>query len=72
MRTLRSVNDGGPDVVEITIGKASDSKPGYYTMLNSDESSPESMDDEKQRKLWAKSLEWGRITQDNTVLKTAF
>lgn len=69
--TLRSVTTAGIDLIEISIGEQA-TKGGYYTMMNSDASSPESKDEGKQRKLWSKSLEWAGITQDKTALKTAF
>lgn len=45
---------------------------GYYTMMAEDDGSPESKDEEKHKRLWAKSLEWAGITEDCTALKAAF
>lgn len=69
---VRSINAAATDLIEISVGKDRNGESGYYTMSKKDTSSPESNDEEKQKKLWAKSLEWAKITQGETALKTAF
>lgn len=66
---LRSVSTASVDLIDISVGKEEAS--GYYTVMAKDESSPESRDEEKRKRLWAKSLEWVGISEDQTVLKTA-
>ncbi|KAK0615334.1 putative short-chain dehydrogenase [Bombardia bombarda] len=70
--TLRGSAQGGFDVVELAISPKYAGEKGFYTMLAKDESSPESQDEAKQQSLWAKTLEWARITKDSTALKVAF
>lgn len=43
---------------------------GYFTLTKKDQGSEESRDTGKQERLWTKSLEWARITQQDTALKT--
>ena len=70
--TLRNTKVAAADLIEISIGKQYFGSSGYFLMLNKDNSSPESQDEEKQLKLWKKSLEWIKITKDQTALKAAF
>lgn len=70
--TLRTTKAAAADLIEISIGKQYRESRGYFFMLNKDKSSPESQDEEKQLKLWKKSMEWIKITQDQTPLKEAF
>ncbi|KAF4625680.1 hypothetical protein G7Y89_g12484 [Cudoniella acicularis] len=68
--TLRSVNESSIDLIEISVGKLN-SERGYFTLLKKDDSSPESKDEEKQQRLWAKSLEWAHVSKNDTVLQGA-
>ncbi|KAA8574834.1 hypothetical protein EYC84_004078 [Monilinia fructicola] len=70
--TLRNTKVASADLREISIGQQFRGSSGYFIMLNKDESSPESQDEEKQLKLWRKSLEWIKITEDQTPLEAAF
>lgn len=67
--TLRSSIDAGVDLVEFSIGPKFAGKRGFYVMLNSDKSSKESYDEEKQKTMWNKSLEWASVGPGDTVLK---
>lgn len=69
---MRTVAEASVDVVDLATNKAFPGERGYFTLLRKDTSSPESKDEEKQRKLWAKSVEWARITRENTALEAAF
>lgn len=60
---MRTAAEAGVDVVELATNKAHPGERGYFTLLKKDASSPESMDEEKQRKLWVKSADWVRITR---------
>ncbi|KAJ8066071.1 hypothetical protein OCU04_005163 [Sclerotinia nivalis] len=70
--TLRSTKVAAADLIEIAIGKQYRGSSGYFVILNKDESSPESRDEEKQLDLWKKSMDWIKITEDQTPLKGAF
>lgn len=67
--TLRTSTDAGVDLVELSIDPKFAGKRGYYTMLNSDKSSKESYDEEKQKIVWDRSLEWAGVSPEDTVLK---
>ncbi|KAI9649299.1 hypothetical protein NHQ30_001871 [Ciborinia camelliae] len=70
--TLRSTKDAAVDLVEIAIGEEFRGESGYYTMLNRDECSPETRDEEKQVAVWRKSLEWAGVKSGDMVLVEAF
>lgn len=67
--TLRTAAPAGVDVVELTLNPKYKAKRGYYTLLEEDESSPDSQNREKQSKLWAQTLIWAKITENNTALQ---
>lgn len=68
--TLRTAGPAGVDVIELALSPKYANKRGFFTMLREDKSSPDSQNEIKQEALWEKTLEWARITSDNTVLKT--
>ncbi|KAF7888222.1 uncharacterized protein EAF02_002763 [Botrytis sinoallii] len=70
--TLRNTKVAAADLIDISVGKEYRGSSGYYVMLNKDESSPESQDEEKQLRLWKKSMEWIKISQDQTPLQEIF
>ena len=65
--TMRTAAEAGADVVDLATDKAYPRERGYFTLLDKDSSSPESQDEEKQRKLWVKSAEWARIMPRDTA-----
>ena len=69
---MRTSAAAGIDVVELATNHASPGERGFFTLLEKDSSSPESQDEEKQQKLWTKTLEWSQISRENTALKTGF
>lgn len=69
---LRHAKDAAPDLIEVAVGDRFTGKSGYYMMLNEGESSPESKDQNKQRLLWDKSVEWCGVRKDDTKLTSAF
>jgi hypothetical protein len=70
--TLRTASPAGVDVVELALNPKFADKRGFYTLLQEDQSSPDSQDEGKLEKLWIKTLEWARIIPENTALKSAF
>ncbi|KAH8647545.1 putative short-chain dehydrogenase [Tricladium varicosporioides] len=69
--TFRTSAEAGVDIAELAVDKAHPGEHGYFTLLKKDESDPVTMDQDIQRKVWQKSLEWAKITKDNTALKEA-
>ncbi|KAM0146499.1 hypothetical protein ACHAQE_010708 [Botrytis cinerea] len=67
--TLRNTKIAATDLIDISVGEEHRVSSGYYVMLNKEESSPESQDEEKQLKLWKKSMGWIKISQDQTPLR---
>ncbi|KAL8849723.1 MAG: hypothetical protein Q9221_005333 [Calogaya cf. arnoldii] len=67
--TMRTSAEAGADVMQLATNEAYPGERGYFTLLKKDESSPESMDEEKQRKLWVKSAEWAGVGKGDTALK---
>jgi NAD(P)-dependent dehydrogenase (short-subunit alcohol dehydrogenase family) len=70
--TLRTATAAGPDVVELTLSPQYAGQRGFYTLLQKDESSPDSQNESIQSRLWAQTLEWARISSENTALANAF
>ncbi|KAF2657850.1 putative short-chain dehydrogenase [Lophiostoma macrostomum CBS 122681] len=68
---LRRSAPAGVDVIELSVNAKYVDKRAYYTMSQESESSPDSKDEEKQEKLWNKTLEWAKITSEKTTLKLA-
>jgi len=69
--TFRSSAEAGVDVAELAVNKAHPGERGYFTLLKKDESDPVTMDQKEQQRVWQKSLEWAKITKENTALKEA-
>ncbi|KAI1411086.1 putative short-chain dehydrogenase [Hypoxylon sp. FL1857] len=59
--TLRTSTAAGPDVIEMALNPVYAGKQGFFTLLEADQSSPESQDKGKQGRIWAKSLDWAKI-----------
>ncbi|KAL9062527.1 MAG: hypothetical protein Q9157_008842 [Trypethelium eluteriae] len=70
--TLRTAAPAGVDVVELSLNPIYLGKRGFFTLLQEDQSSPDSRDERKQQRLWNKTLEWAKITKENTALQIAF
>ncbi|KKA18215.1 Short-chain dehydrogenase [Rasamsonia emersonii CBS 393.64] len=66
--TMRTAAEAGVDVIDLATNAAHPGERGYFTLLERDTSSPESLDEETQQRLWTKTLEWARITRENTAL----
>ncbi|KAI1824341.1 NAD(P)-binding protein [Xylaria intraflava] len=67
--TARLVSAAAADVIDLAVSEKFASASGFYTLLSKDVSSPESMNEDKQRALWTKSIEWAHIDNDEIVLK---
>ncbi|KAI1391009.1 NAD(P)-binding protein [Hypoxylon trugodes] len=70
--TLRSAAPAGVDVIELAISPTYAGQQGFFTLLQKDESSPESNNEVKQESLWKQTLQWAQVTQENTALRTTF
>ncbi len=70
--TMRTVAEAGADVINLATNNAHPKDRGYFTLLNQDASSPDSMEEETQQKLWGKSIEWAGISRENTALLVTF
>ena len=70
--TMRTVAEAGVDVIDLATNNAHPKDRGYLTLLKKDASSPESMVEGTQQKLWLNTLEWARVTPENTVLIVGF
>ncbi|KAF7532902.1 hypothetical protein G7054_g7528 [Neopestalotiopsis clavispora] len=68
MPTLRTAEPASKDVVALAIDPKYAGQRGYFTLLEKDESAPESLDPSAQSRLWAQTLVWSGITKDNTAL----
>ncbi|KAI1767902.1 NAD(P)-binding protein [Hypoxylon sp. FL1150] len=66
--SLRTAADAGVDVIDLAVNKAYPGERGYLKMLKREPSSPDSLNEEKQQKVWAKSAEWAKITKESTAL----
>lgn len=69
--TIRKAAPAGIDVAELALSPKFANERGFFTMLEKDESSPDSRDKGIQDRLWARTIAWGRMTADNTALKSA-
>ncbi|KAF7594714.1 hypothetical protein BBP40_008607 [Aspergillus hancockii] len=70
--TMRTSAEAAADIVGFATNTASPGERGYFTLSKKDASSPDSLNEKKQQELWRTSLEWARITKENTALKGNF
>ena len=66
--TIRRTSEAAQDVVELAVGQKYAGQDGHFLINKKADSSPESKDEEAQAALWAKSLEWCKLEQKDTVL----
>ncbi|KAI1271140.1 hypothetical protein F5Y07DRAFT_383939 [Xylaria sp. FL0933] len=71
-KVFRSSAQAAVDIVELALNNAQPDARGYFTLLNKDQSAPQSLDPETQRRVWVQSAIWAKITKENTALKMAF
>ncbi|OJJ75762.1 hypothetical protein ASPBRDRAFT_116822 [Aspergillus brasiliensis CBS 101740] len=56
--TMRTSAEAALDIADLAVGPDFAGAKGYFTWKKPDTSSPESLDPEKQKQLWEKTLEW--------------
>lgn len=66
--TMRTAAEAGVDVIELAVNKAYPGERGYLKLLKREPSSPDSLKEDQQEKVWTKSAEWAKITKENTAL----
>ncbi|KAI1853499.1 hypothetical protein JX266_001483 [Neoarthrinium moseri] len=66
--TIRPAAPAGVDVVDIALDPKFAAERGFFTLLQKDESSPESRDEQTQSRLWTQTLTWAKINKDNTLI----
>ncbi|TGJ87167.1 hypothetical protein E0Z10_g1586 [Xylaria hypoxylon] len=69
---VRSSADAGMDVADIVLNRKYADERGYSRLMVPGPSSTESLDEAKQQKLWVKTAEWAKITDENTALQGGF
>ncbi|KAI0536158.1 hypothetical protein GGR58DRAFT_405125 [Xylaria digitata] len=69
---VRSSADAGIDVASIVLNRKHTGECGYLRLMVPGPSSAESLDQAKQQKLWVKTAEWAKITNENTALEGGF
>ncbi|KAI1800285.1 NAD(P)-binding protein [Daldinia bambusicola] len=69
---MRLGAESGVDSIELALDHVCPGERGYFELLEKDESSEESRDEAKQEKLWIKSAEWAKVTEENTALRSDF
>lgn len=62
--TIRNSAPAGEDVVEMALSPKFAGARGFYTMLEKAESSPDSLDEEVQGRIWAQTLIWAKVQED--------
>ncbi|KAF1961324.1 putative short-chain dehydrogenase [Byssothecium circinans] len=70
--TFRPSIEAGIDMVELAVNKTYDGERGYFTLLKKDDPDSAVLDEETQQKVWAQTIQWAKITKDDTALKGAF
>lgn len=66
--TLRRSADSAKDVVDLAVKEEFKGIDGHFEMRKKAASSPDSLDEEMQRRLWEKSVEWCGLKKEDTVL----
>lgn len=61
--TMRTSREAGTDVAKLAVNEASPGARGFFTLLKEDTSSPDSLNEEVQEKIWEKTLEWTGISK---------
>lgn len=69
--TMRPSAEAGVDVARLATNDAHPDERGIFTLLERDESSAESMDQQKQDALWVKSAPWVGLAAGDTALALA-
>ncbi len=64
--TMRTAREAGVDAVQLCARRSHPGKRECFAFLKKGQSSLESLDEGKQRRLWDKTLEWTNITLDDS------
>ncbi|KAI1113086.1 hypothetical protein F5Y14DRAFT_462786 [Nemania sp. NC0429] len=72
IKTFRTSALVAVDVVQLALSTAHPGARGYFTLLNEDETAPQSLEPEVQQRVWAQSAVWAKITKENTALQAGF
>ncbi|KAI8624752.1 hypothetical protein F5Y19DRAFT_305103 [Xylariaceae sp. FL1651] len=62
---LRRAADAGVDVADLVLNQKHAGERGYIRLMVPGPSSKDSLDEEKQKKLWMKTAEWAKITEED-------
>lgn len=69
---MRTSKEAGIDVARLATNQASPNYRGHLILLEEGESSPVSLDEQKQEELWVRSAQWVGITPQDTALELSF
>jgi hypothetical protein len=64
-----TVEEAARPVVDVALAKEYAGQEGYFEGRKKVESSPDSLDEDLQRRLWQKSVEWCGLTAGDSVIK---
>jgi NAD(P)-dependent dehydrogenase (short-subunit alcohol dehydrogenase family) len=67
--TLRRAAEAGVDIAEYATDKAHPGERGYFALQKQDKSAAESLVEANQEKIWARSVTWAHIKNDDTPLR---
>ncbi|KAJ2996569.1 hypothetical protein NUW58_g930 [Xylaria curta] len=65
---LRRSADAGADIADLALNQKHAEKRGYFRLMMPGPSSMESLDETKQERLWMKTAEWAKVTNQDTML----
>jgi hypothetical protein len=65
--TMRTVAVAAADIVKLATNEASPDERGYFSLLEKEDSSPDSLNRESQEQLWRKTLEWTGLVNSSPV-----
>ncbi|OTB02612.1 hypothetical protein M426DRAFT_322534 [Hypoxylon sp. CI-4A] len=66
--SLRTTAEAGTDIIDLATNHVYPGERGYLRQLKREPSSPDSLNEDIQQKVWVKSAEWAKITKENTAL----
>lgn len=66
---MRTTSTAAPDLIKLATNSAHPGERGYFIHLNKASVTPEILDKEHQELLWEKTLEWTKMSQDDTALE---
>ncbi|KAI0117949.1 hypothetical protein GGR51DRAFT_500621 [Nemania sp. FL0031] len=66
---MRKSAEAGMDVADLALNQKYADERGYFRLMVPGPSSAESLDGMKQEKIWTKTAEWGKVTEEDTALQ---